>query len=64
MFLKYILFRKSGESQAITLSETGHNKLDKKFVSHKWLQYEQKNPGELFESTEVIFIKKYRLVFS
>ncbi|XP_048633126.1 replication protein A 70 kDa DNA-binding subunit C-like [Brassica napus] len=43
----------SGESQAITLSETGHNKLDKKFVSHKWLQYEQKNLGELFESTEI-----------
>ena len=56
MFLNYILFSESGESQAITLSETGHNKLDKNFVCHKWLQYKQKNLGELFESTEVIFI--------
>ncbi|KAH0910917.1 hypothetical protein HID58_034238 [Brassica napus] len=39
-------------SQAIIITESGDNKLDKKFVSHKWMQCSEKTLGELFESTE------------
>ncbi|XP_013651116.2 replication protein A 70 kDa DNA-binding subunit B-like [Brassica napus] len=48
-------FRKidSGDSLAITISDSGDNKLDKKLVSHKWMQCQEKNLAELVESTEV-----------
>ncbi|WZY78565.1 hypothetical protein YC2023_024949 [Brassica napus] len=48
-------FRKidSGDSLAITISDSGDNKLDKKLVSHKWMQCQEKNLAELVESTEL-----------
>ncbi|CAF2054312.1 unnamed protein product, partial [Brassica oleracea] len=42
----------SGDSLAITISDSGDNKLDKKLVSHKWMQCQEKNLAELVESTE------------
>ena len=49
-----IFFSDSGDSLAITISDSGDNKLDKKLVSHKWMQCQEKNLAELVESTEVI----------
>ncbi|KAG5384350.1 hypothetical protein IGI04_035820, partial [Brassica rapa subsp. trilocularis] len=49
-------------SQAITISESGDNKLDKKFVSHKWMQCSEKTLGELFESTELYRFKIHLMV--
>lgn len=54
-------FRDSGDSQAMTISESGDNKLETKFVSHKWMQCPEKTLGELSESTEVIL---YKILYS
>ncbi|KAL0693398.1 hypothetical protein Bca4012_060578 [Brassica carinata] len=43
----------SGDSQAITISESGDNKLEKKIISNKWMKHQLKNLAELSESTQI-----------
>ncbi|KAF8105763.1 hypothetical protein N665_0156s0017 [Sinapis alba] len=41
------------DSQAITISESADNKIEKKIVRDKWMQYQLKNIVELLESTQI-----------